>query len=176
MKVLAVSAGALALALPGAALAQVTQTYSYDANGRLTGVVTSGGGNTHTSTYAYDDASNRTARSQTGATTWASVSQLPIDQLLQPDEALTSPDGNYTFALRPSGRLELWPDEGAAASPSPSLVAMFQLSDDGQARFLPPHPAGASVSLRNDGQLALLDENGREVWTSGNTAQEGAAQ
>lgn len=176
MKVIAASACALALVLPGAAWAQVTQTYSYDANGRLTGVVTTGGGNTHTSTYAYDDASNRTARSQTGATTWAAVSQLPIDQLLQPNEALTSPDGHYTFALRPSGRLELWPGEGPLVSSSPALVAAFQLSDDGQARFIEPHPAGAWVSLRNDGQLALLDEDGREVWKSGDAAQEGATQ
>jgi YD repeat-containing protein len=178
MKILAVSFGAFALVAPGVSLAQVTQTYSYDANGRLTGVVTTGTAGTHTSAYAYDAANNRTSRSQTGVTTWAAISQLPVNQLLQPDEALVSPDGRYSFALRSSGQLELWSGEALAAPESRSLMAAFSLTDDGQARFAPSLsvPAGASVTLRDDGYLALLDEAGDEVWRSGDAAGQEAGQ
>ncbi len=74
---------ALTLAgLAGVANAQVTQTYSYDANGRLTGVSTTGSGGTNTAAYVYDDADNRTSRSQTGTSTWAALSRLPVGQSL----------------------------------------------------------------------------------------------
>ena len=181
MKFLAVSLGAVVLFASGASLAQVTQTYSYDANGRLTGVVTSGGAGTHTSAYAYDGANNRTSRSQTGATAWAAIPQLPVNQFRQPDEALVSPDGRYSFALRSSGQLELWLGEALATSDSQALVVAFSLTDDGQARFLPSLPAAAPtanvwVALRNDGALALLDEAGDEVWRSGDAIGQEAAQ
>lgn len=43
---------ALALvSLPATAIAQVTQSYSYDGNGRLTGVTTTGSGGTNTAAY-----------------------------------------------------------------------------------------------------------------------------
>lgn len=100
MKILAASLGALVLVVPGSSLAQVTQSYSYDANGRLIGVVTSGGAGTHTSAYGYDAANNRTYRGQSGTTAWAAIPQLPVSQFLQPDEALVPPDGRYSFALR----------------------------------------------------------------------------
>lgn len=172
MKFLAASLGAIVLIAPGASLAQVTQTYNYDANGRLTGVVTTAGASTHTSAYAYDRANNRTSRSQTGATTWAAISQLPVNQFLQPEEALVSPDGRYSFALRSSGQLELWSGDEPAATDFRSLAAAFSLTEDGQAQFAPSLSVAASsanvwVALRNDGQLALLDDAGGEVWRSG---------
>ncbi|MDP2182351.1 MAG: RHS repeat domain-containing protein [Actinomycetota bacterium] len=181
MKFLAVTLGSVVLFAPCASLAQVTQSYSYDANGRLTGVVSTGGAGTHTSTYAYDAAHNRTSRSQTGTTAWAAVAQLPANQFLQPDEALVSPDGRYSFALRSSGQMELWSSDALAASPSQALVAAFDLTDDGQARFLLSlhvkiPAAGAWVSLRDDGQLALLDDAGGEVWRSGDTTGQEATQ
>lgn len=181
MNILAASLGAVVLFAPGVSLAQVTQTYSYDANGRLTGVVTTGGGNTHTSAYAYDGAHNRTSRSQTGATTWAAIPQLPMNQFLQPDEALVSPDGRYSFAVRSSGQLELWSGEAPATSDFQGLAAAFRLTDDGQAQFAPSLSVGVPttsvwVALRNDGQLALLDETGGEVWRSGDTSGQEVAQ
>lgn len=181
MKILAAFSGAVVLVAPGASLAQVTQSYSYDANGRLTGVVTTGGAGTHTSAYAYDAANNRTSRSQTGTTAWAAIPQLPVNQFLQPDEALVSPDGRYSFALRASGQLELWSGEALANFDSRALVAAFRLTDDGQARFqlalpTPDASAGAWVSLRDDGALALLDEAGDEVWRSGDMTGQEAGQ
>lgn len=183
MKCLAISFGAVVLVAPGVGLAQVTQTYGYDAHGRLTGVVTSGGAGTHTSTYAYDGANNRTLRSQTGTTAWAALPLLPVNQFLQPHEALVSPDGHYSFAMRSSGQLELWAGETLASSDFRPLVTAFSLTEDGQAQFAlslsitTPTPnaptANVWVALRNDGQLALLDEAGGEVWRSGDaTAQE----
>ncbi len=180
MRVITVLTAAFALAAPSVCLAQVTQSYSYDANGRLTGVVTSNGTNTHASAYAYDDANNRTARNQVGATTWAAVSRLPANRWLQPDEALISPDGRYSLAFRPSGRLELW--SGDAPAPAlagaPSLAAAFRLTDGGEASFLPPAetalaPEKAWVSLRDDGRLVLTSEVGDEVWRSGNATGQG---
>lgn len=181
MKILAVSLGAAALVAPGPSLAQVTQSYSYDANGRLTGVVTTNGVSTHTSAYAYDAANNRTSRSQTGATAWATISRLPTNQFLRPDEALVSPDGRYSFALRNSGQLELWIGDELATADARALVAAFRLTDDGQARFLPALPGvirstDAWVSLRDDGQLTLLDEAGTEVWRSGDTTDQEVGQ
>ncbi len=181
MKFLAASFAAIVLVAPGASLAQVTQSYSYDANGRLTGVVTTGGGNTHNSAYAYDGANNRTSRSQTGATTWAALPQLPVNQFLQPNEALVSPDGHYSFALRSSGQLELWAGEALATTDFRSLAAAFSLTEDGQAQFAPslsvaPPAANVWVALRNDGQLALLDEAGGEVWRSGDATGQEAGQ
>lgn len=180
MKILAAFSGAVVLLAPCASLAQVTQSYSYDANGRLTGVVTSGGAGTHTSAYAYDAANNRTSRSQTGATAWAAISQLPVSQFLQPDEALVSPDGRYSFALRPSGQMELWLGDALATSDTRAIVAAFRLTGDGQAKFLSSLPAvaptGAWVSLRDDGALALLDEAGGVVWRSGDATGQEAGQ
>ena len=181
MKILAAFSGAVVLVAPGASLAQVTQSYSYDANGRLTGVVTTGAAGTNTAAYAYDDANNRTSRSQTGTSAWATLSRLPANQFLQPDEALVSPDGRYSFAFRPSGQLELWSGEALATADSRALVAAFRLTEDGQARFLPSlptadAPADVWVSLRDDGHLVLLDEAGDEVWRSGDATGQEAGQ
>lgn len=180
MKILAVSLFVAGLVWPAASLAQVTQSYSYDANGRLTGVVTTGGAGTHTSAYTYDAANNRTSRSQTGTTAWAAVTRLPANDFLQPDEALVSPDGRYSFALRSSGQLELWADI-APTTDGQSIVSGFRLTDDGQAQFLPSTlmavpAANIWVSLRDDGALALLDEAGAEVWQSSQAISAEAGQ
>lgn len=177
----AFSIGALLVSAAPPAVAQVAQTYQYDGHGRLVAVATSGVGGTNAAAYAYDRANNRTSRIQTGATAWAAIPRLPANQLLQPDEALVSPDGRYSFALRPSGQLELWSGDAPAMSAPLSLVAAFHLTADGRARFLPPlpeavDPAGAWVSLRDDGDLALFDQAGDEVWRSGHTTGQEAAQ
>ncbi|MDI1325556.1 MAG: hypothetical protein PSV23_02030 [Brevundimonas sp.] len=98
-----------------------------------------------------------------------------MNRFLQPDEALVSPDGLYSFAMRPSGRMELWAGDALAAADARALVAAFRLTDDGEAQFLPSlpdplAPSGAWVSLRDDGQLALLGEAGEELWRSGDAA------
>lgn len=182
MRIFAVSSVVVLLA--GAALpahAQVTQSYQYDGNGRLTGVTTSGAAGTNSAAYAYDRANNRTFRGQGGSTVWAAITRLPTDQLLQPDEALVSPDGRYSFALRPSGQLELWSGEALATSDSQALVAAFDLTADGRARFMPslpeaPPSEGVWLALRDDGDLALFDQAGDEVWRSGEATTQEAGQ
>jgi hypothetical protein len=85
--------------------------------------------------------------------------------------------------MRSSGQLELWAGETLASSDFRPLIAAFSLTEDGQAQFalslsiMTPTTnaptANVWVALRNDGQLALLDEAGGEVWRSGDaTAQE----
>lgn len=62
-----IAAGAI-VAAAGAALADETITYTYDAQGRLTRVVRSDDtGNNIQANYIYDDADSRTNRNVTGA-------------------------------------------------------------------------------------------------------------
>ncbi len=171
MRFLVVSlAAAAVLAAPGAGLAQVTQTYTYDANGRLTGVATSGGAGTHTSAYAYDDADNRTSRSQTGTSAWAAIHHLPAGQALRPGQALTSPDGRYSLALRPSGRMELWAgDARVQAGRDAEAEKAFHIDGDGQARFASASGsdlAEARLALDGEGDLILSDMAGVQLWSS----------
>ncbi len=173
MKPLVSVSVALALAsLPAAVIAQVTQIYQYDANGRLIGVTTTGSGGTNTAAYAYDDADNRTSRSQTGATAWAALSELRVGDTLNPDQALVAPNGRFTFAYRPSGRLELWRGDEAVWSFRPSDSApSFDLAVTGAAR-LRLSPALSSVqpahlAVRDDGRL-VLRADGAVLWLSDN--------
>lgn len=156
------------------ASAQVTQSYSYDANGRLVGVSTTGGAGTNTATYTYDDANNRTYRSQSGVTAYAALQQMPADQLLLPHQALVSPDGAFTLAVRPSGRLELW----LADTQIDSRVAQaFELTSAGEARFVVPLGLIADntrLQLAGDGALTMLDDADRILWSSAASAGEGA--
>lgn len=157
--------------LPSAALAQVTQTYSYDGNGRLTGVSTTRSGGTNTAAYAYDDADNRTSRSQTGSTTWAALSRLPVDQDLQPYQALVSADGRFSLALRASGRVEVESTEAGGGIGSPSLATLFRVDEDGAARFRPDTDLAdrdAFLTLTGTGELMLLSgfSDGTVLWRS----------
>lgn len=119
MRILPVGVGLGATVLASAAAAQVNQSYAYDANGRLVGVTTSGSAGSNAASYTYDDANNRTLRGQSGVSSWAALRRLPVDGLLSPHQALTSPDGTWSLALRSSGRLESPPPPGSAAREQP---------------------------------------------------------
>ncbi|GAA0622533.1 hypothetical protein GCM10009422_18120 [Brevundimonas kwangchunensis] len=170
MRCLAVCALLVGVAGASAAEAQATQSYTYDANGRLVGVTTSGPAGTHASSYSYDDANNRTLRGQGGVSYWAALRRLPADNPLLPHQALTSPDGTWSLAFRPSGRLELW----SASTPLPSdLAAMFEVSSEGDARFLPPSgiaTTDARLELASDGSLLMVDPADQVLWRSDVTA------
>lgn len=174
MRILPVCVGLGATVLASAAAAQVNQSYAYDANGRLVGVTTSGSAGSNAASYAYDDANNRTLRGQSGVSSWAALRRLPVDGLLSPHQALTSPDGTWSLALRSSGRLELW----SADAPVPSeLASVFEVSAEGEARFLPPAGMAsgeARVELASDGRLLMLNGRGEVLWRSNPaTAEEG---
>lgn len=174
---------ALALiGLPAGAAAQaVTQTYQYDANGRLTGVTTTGAAGTNTAAYVYDDADNRTSRSQTG-TAYAELKFFPADRALRPDQALVSADGRYSFALRASGKLELWADDLAQSAASEMIATAFLVGADGQVRFQPQGLAPdrlvrADLSLGDDGELVLRDRaDGTTLWRTATIQAAGADQ
>jgi len=167
--------------LPGAAIAQVTQTYNYDANGRLTGVTTTGSAGTNAAVYAYDDADNRTSRSQTGTTAYAALSRLPASDDLQPHQALVSPNGRFSLAVRDSGALELWTGQSILWSNSIDAHTrpIFTVDGAGSARFRETEFAdsprsGAYLALRDDGALALFDGLGSQVLIRPAQARDGA--
>jgi len=152
--------------------AQVTQTYTYDGHGRLVGVTTSGSAGTNTATYAYDRANNRTQRVRSGTTSYAAVESVPNGGLLAPDEALTSPNGRYTFALRPSGQLELWRDDETIWSPTSTTAALdVTTTESGSSLALAAGPAAATAarwSVTDDGALVATTHDGlTTVWSSG---------
>jgi YD repeat-containing protein len=170
MKLLVVFGAAASLASAGMAQAQVTQSYSYDGNGRLIGVSTSGSGGTNTAAYAYDAAHNRTSRVRAGTTTYAALDSLPDGGLLSLDEALVSPDGRFTFAMRSTGRLELWKEDDPVwrleeLAGAPQLA----MTDAGARLALGGEPsADAAVwSVTNDGALIVTGgSSSTTVWSS----------
>ena len=147
------------LAVAGAVRAQVTQSYSYDGNGRLIGVTTtSGGGGTNTAAYAYDAAHNRTQRVRSGVTTYAAIPSLSDGGLLSPFEALVSPDGRFTFALRQTGRLELWREDHPVWTLDDLVGApSFAMTEAGARLALGREPASEAPvwSVTNDGALIV---------------------
>lgn len=176
-----VSVALLLASLPAAALAQVTQSYSYDGNGRLIGVSTTGSGGTNTAAYAYDDADNRTSRSQTGTSAYAAILSWPINEPLLPNHALVSANGHYSLALRASGDVELRAKSADARSDVTSLATFFLVDAAGSARFQPSRaPTGAEggyLALADDGELLLRAQDGGGVlWRSASTRTSAAAQ
>jgi len=160
----------VAFAAASAAQAQVTQVYQYDGNGRLTGVTTTGASGANTASYVYDDANNRVSRTQTGTTAYAILLEMPANEWLRPDQALVSPDGQWSFALRSSGRLELWDGDGKPVAPGFDPAAAFSLADNGYARFSVPAvdagQAGRTLALNDAGDLVLADAAGEALWRS----------
>lgn len=173
MKILACLPIALALAgAPIAASAQVTQTYTYDGNGRLTAAGMSSSSGTHSSAYTYDDADNRTGRAMSGTGVYAAISRLDAADKLLPNQALVSNDGRFSLAVRPSGALELRLGETTLWSDltAPEGKAAFEVGVDG-AVFDPTASAsqnltGAYFALQNDGNLVLRDSAEAVLWQS----------
>lgn len=160
----------VALAAASAAQAQVTQVYQYDGNGRLTGVTTTGASGTNTASYVYDGANNRVSRTQTGTSAYATLLEMPANEWLRPDQALVSQDGQWSFALRSSGRLELWDGDGRPIAPGFDPADAFSLAYNGYARFSAPEvdagQAGMTLALTDHGDLILADTAGRALWRS----------
>lgn len=171
MKLLVVVCAAVGLAAAaGAARAQVTQSYSYDGNGRLTGVTTSGSGGTNVASYAYDKVHNRVQRVRSGTSTYAALYSLPDGGMLSPSEALVSPDGRFTFALRPTGRLELWREDDPVWTLDDLTDApRFAMTDAGALLALGGDPALEAPlwSVTDDGALIVTTATGdATVWSS----------
>lgn len=150
--------------LAAPAIAQVAQTYQYDSNGRLKAVTTTGSAGTNTAAYTYDDADNRTSRSQTG-TAYAAIYELPADVPLH--------DGRYSFALGPVRQPELHLGETPPRSLAESaLEAPLTIGVDGEARFQPNgltnrRLAHTILPLSENGDLVPRNRvGGTAVWRS----------
>lgn len=164
MKPLLGASLALVLAgTPAMAVAQVTQTYQYDVNGRLTGATTVGSGGTNTAAYAYDDADNRTSRSQTGTTAYAAL----LGEGAGPEAlalALEDGAGGAAWGSAGLGRTGCLGD-GLSAYPSTDARSKRVSLDWGAVIVWPDQaPAYAELSLAGEGAQRLFS-GGRSLWS-----------
>jgi len=160
-----------------AAAAQTTQTYRYDANGRLTAAIAAGPTSTFTS-YGLDHADNRTSRQNQTVTPPAVAYRLSSGEFLLPGQQLTSQDGRFALKAQQNGDLVLW--FGAtqlwAAGTTTGKSLYFRLQASGAATLfdVPQNPiwatpaagANATLTLQNDGNLVLKNSGGSVVWQS----------
>lgn len=160
-----------------AAAAQTTQTYRYDANGRLTAAITAGPFSAF-SGYALDDADNRTSRNNYMIVAPAVAYRLSSGEFLLPGQQLTSQDGRFTLKAQQDGNLvllfgatQLW-----ATGTATGKSLYFRLQTSGAATLfdVPQDPmwatpaagANATLTLQNDGNLVLKSSGGSVVWQS----------
>ena len=107
LSTLAMAAGLACFAGPAAA--QVVQTYTYDANGRLIATTRTQSSTTHTSDYVYDEADNRVS------VTRDSASSLAQRSVAAPE--LAAPRRRETVAQSPA------PSSAPSASAAAAALA-----------------------------------------------------
>lgn len=146
----------LALAAPFAAQAQVTQTFRYDGQGRVSGVATALPAGSRTASYGYDDANNRTARSQLDRGSSAFTSTLPSGSTLVPTQRLLSPNGQVEFKFEQDGNVVL----------RQSSTVLWQSSTD--------NGAGLRLQMLTGGNLVLYDPGGTALWATATNGNSGA--
>ena len=161
-----------------AAAAQTTQTYRYDANGRLTATITAGPNSGVLSSYLLDDADNQVARNNFPGGSRAIASRLSSGEFLLPGQQLTSADGRLTLKAQQDGDLVLWfgstPLWASATANGKSLYLRLESSGvttlvDARGVTLwatPAAGANATLTLQNDGNLVLKSSGGSVVWQS----------
>lgn len=161
-----------------AATAQTTQTYRYDANGRLTAATTANPASGAFSSYALDDVDNRTSRNNFGIAYPAVAYRLSMNESLLPGQQLTSQDGRFALKVQQDGNLVLW--FGAtqlwSSGTATGRSLYFKLQPSGAATLfdVPQDPlwatpaagANATLTLQNDGNLVLKTSGGALVWDS----------
>lgn len=141
-----------ALAVP--ALAQDTQTYLYDANGRLIAVTTARPTSGAFASYLLDDADNRTAR-HAYATSGPSVAgKLLSGESLLPTQAIVN--GSYTLTFEPSGDLVVT---------GPSGVVQHSCTGTGRSLY---------ARMETNGNLVVRDVASTILWQSNTGAYSGA--
>ena len=149
---------ALALGWAGTAAAQSTQTYIYDANGRLIGVATATGvrGGGTVTEYDYDDADNRTERQAYAVTGPSNSYQMTNNQTLVPHQWLTSPSGSADLVLQQNGDLAVYC--GSTPKWSAGIVT-------GQTLYF---------RVQADGNMVLFDVEFQPIWSSNTSGNPGA--
>jgi hypothetical protein len=161
------------------AAAQVTQTYTYDANGRLIAVATANPTGGVTTGYDLDAADNRVLREAyatvKSGTTWT----MTNDQALVTSQKMVSQDGRFSLLLQQDGNLVLYFGSTPlwATNTPTGRQLYFRVQADGNAvlynvEFDPVWASntatysGATLTLQNDGNLVLRDTGGTIRWQS----------
>lgn len=157
MRILMTTVSLAGLVAASSAAAQTAQTYVYDAQGRLSGATRVVAGSTSSFTsYTYDGATNRTAKTgqtfSAPATSWvlASGEQMVLQQ------NLISADSRFRFAVQNDGNMAVWWG---------STLLWAANTYGTQANFL---------AMQGDGNLVLYGPNYSVVWMSGTNGHPGA--
>lgn len=170
---------ALALATASEAAAQTTQTYRYDANGRMIATITARPSSGTHAAYTLDDADNRTLRNNYPIAYPAAADRLASGEALMVGQQLTSQDGRFALKVQQDGNLVLWfgSTQLWASGTATGKSLYFRLLNTGVATLYdvpqnalwsstPAAGAGASLILQNDGNLVLKNSGGSVVWQS----------
>lgn len=168
-------------ALAFTATAQDTQTFLYDANGRLIGATTARTiGNAAMSYYAIDDADNRVAHGALAVSPPPVADKLVWPYTLVPTQKLTSANGQYTMTLEPSGDLVIRNTSGTPvwnSCTAQGRTMYSRVASDGRLTLYDTlsNPiwtagasgnAGAELTLQNSGVAILKTSGGSTLWTS----------
>jgi YD repeat-containing protein len=176
MRLLIAATWAFAATVTSQPHAQVTQTFRYDAQGRLSGVATALPAGSRVSNYNYDDADSRTERNQwdTGNTTFTNT--LPSERNLVPTQRLLSPNGQVEFKFEQDGNIVL--REGATVlwqnGTSTGTGLFLQMQLVGNLVLYRPGVApiwatptdgntGAYLQVRDNGTAVVLNSAGTTV-------------
>jgi hypothetical protein len=168
------------LALAPPSLAQVAQTYLYDAQGRLVAATTARpAANGAMAYYVLDDADNRTANAALAVSPPPVADKLVWPYTLLPTQRLTSPNGLYHLTLETSGELVLSGPSGVAWRSCTALgrTMYSRVSSTGRLVLYDPQSlpvwttpnassAGAELILQNDGTAVLKASGGATLWSS----------
>jgi hypothetical protein len=142
------------LTVPTIACGQDSQTYLYDANGRLIAATTARPTSGAYASYALDDADNRTARNAYATTGPTVAGKLLSGESLVPAQAITN--GSYTLTLQTSGDLVVTGSSG-----------VVQHSCTGTGRSL-------YARMETNGDFVVRDVAGAILWQSNTGAYSGA--
>lgn len=167
------------LALAPPSLAQVAQTYLYDAQGRLVAATTARpAANGTMAYYVLDDADNRTANAALAVSPPPVADKLAWPYTLLPTQKLSSPNGQYHLTLETSGELVLSGPSGVVwrSCTAWGRTMYSRVSSTGRLVLYDPQSltvwttpnassAGAELILQNDG-TAVLKSSGATLWSS----------
>lgn len=161
----------------GPAAAQVTQTYTYDANGRLIAVATATPTGGVTTGYDLDAADNRVLREAYATTLSGTAWIMTNNQSLVTSQKMVSQDGRFRLELQQDGNLVLYFGSTPlwATNTTTGRQLYFRVQADGNAvlynvDFDPVWASNTSsypnavLTLQNDGNLVLRDSGGTIRW------------
>jgi YD repeat-containing protein len=170
--------GAMVLVSPAAS--QTTQTYGYDAHGRLVSATVaigahSGGAFTH---YGLDAADNRTGKYAEPIPALAASDRLAIVERLAPGQTLVSSDSRFTFVLQGDGNAVIYGLGSGLWSTNTygSQATVLAMQTDGNLELwnasgriwqsgTSGHP-GAHLVMQSDGNLVIFD-GATPIWSTG---------